>query len=104
MAYILLVEPNKVLATTYRQVLQHMGHQVDHVAGAQAAIMAADAQTPDMVILELQLARHSGLEFLHEFRSYAEWQAIPVVVHTDLPPSRTAFASAALQEDLGVTA
>lgn len=69
--HVLLIEPNTLLAATYRQALQHAGHEVRHVTGAQAAVMAADGRTPDVVVLELQLPQHSGLEFLHEFRSYA---------------------------------
>ena len=38
-------------------------------------------------MLELQIARHNGIEFLYEFVSYPEWQSIPVVILTVLPIS-----------------
>ena len=103
MAQILLIEPNTLLATTYRLALEHVGHMVAHATSAQAAITAADFARPDLVIVELQLPEHSGLEFLHEFRSYSDWQTVPVVVHTHLPSSRVGFAEAALARDLGVS-
>jgi response regulator RpfG family c-di-GMP phosphodiesterase len=54
-------------------------------------VLAADQQRPDVVIVELQLVAHSGIEFLYEFRSYLEWQAIPLIIHSQVPPSE--FAS-----------
>lgn len=104
MSHVLLVEPNTLLAKTYTQAIQHAGHTVVHASGAQAAIHAADKQTPDLVILELQLPLHSGIEFLHEFRSYTDWAAVPVVVNTALSPGRMARAKEPLVRDLGVSA
>lgn len=103
MAHILLLEPNTVLAKTYTLALQHVGHMVAHVTGAQAAIDAADKQAPDVVIMELQLPNHSGIEFLHEFRSYSEWLHIPVVINTALTPFHMLPAKEPLKRDLGVT-
>ncbi len=102
MVSILLIEPNTLLAATYQQMLQDAGYMVTHRPDAQTAIMAADETPPAMVILELQLPQHTGLEFLHEFRSYTEWRHIPVVVNTVLHPSRLAFGKEALRRDLGV--
>ncbi|HSX29146.1 MAG TPA: response regulator [Candidatus Saccharimonadales bacterium] len=103
MSYVLLVEPNTLLAKTYTQAMQRAGHEVVHTTSAQAAITAADTRTPDIVVLELQLPVHNGVEFLQEFRSYAEWQEVPVVVHTGITPSHLAGdGREALQRDMGV--
>jgi DNA-binding response OmpR family regulator len=102
MAHILLIEPNTLLAESYKQALTHAGHTVMHVSGAQAGIDAADTQTPDLVITELHLPGHSGIEFLHEFRSYTEWIRIPVVLNTALTSSQIAPAIEALHRDLGI--
>jgi len=104
MAQILLVEPDKILAETYGQALASAGHQVAVRAGAQAAILAADQAQPDLVILELQLVEHSGIEFLYEFRSYGEWQAIPVIIHSSVPPAEFTDSWPILQGQLGVNA
>ncbi|SRR5581483_6743079 len=102
MAVILLVEPDAVLARTYRSALESCGHVVRVAVSAQAAVAAADEQRPDIVVLELQLPRHNGIEFLYEFRSYVDWQPIPVVAHTMVPPGDIAIAQPALREALGV--
>jgi two-component system phosphate regulon response regulator PhoB len=73
MANILLIEPDRLLAEIYQRALSSEGHNVVVCAGAQSAILSADQSTPDLVILELQLVEHSGIEFLYEFRSYSEW-------------------------------
>jgi DNA-binding response OmpR family regulator len=101
MSYILLLEPNTLLAQTYARGLEHAGFVVQHVATAQEAIDVADKATPAVVVLELQLPLHSGIEFLHEFRSYTEWRSVPVVVNTLIPPGRLSAVGHALEHDLG---
>jgi DNA-binding response OmpR family regulator len=104
MSKVLLIEPDAVLARIYMQALQHVGHVVEHAYSAQDAINAADGLSPDVVVLELQLAVHNGIEFLHEFRSYSEWQGVPVVINTHLTPSAMASVQPILERDFGVTA
>ena len=86
----------------YGVALQRAGHVITEVHSALDAIQAADDSKPDLVLLELQLASHDGIEFLHEFRSYPEWQQVPVVVISNLSPSALASAQAVLQRDMGV--
>lgn len=102
MAEIILIEPDRLLAESYVQALQAAGHEVSAAPGAQAAIMAADAIKPDLVILELQLVEHSGIEFLYEFRSYPEWQGVPVLIHTHVPPAEFNDSRELLRGELGV--
>jgi two-component system, sensor histidine kinase and response regulator len=82
---ILLIEPDSLLGSIYKDALEQKGHRVKLSRDAQTAVHLADEQTPDVVVLELQLRAHSGIEFLYEFRSYPEWQHIPIVLHTLLP-------------------
>lgn len=102
MANILLIEPDRLLAETYCQSLITAGHKVVPCASAQAAIMAADQIKPDLVVLELQLIEHSGVEFLYEFRSYLEWQSIPVIVQSHVPASEFATNWQSLKQQLGI--
>lgn len=99
--HVLLLEPDKVLAAIYAQALSKAGHSVVCESDAQAAINNIDKYTPDVVILELQLASHNGLEFLYELRSYPEWQNMPAVVLSTVPD--TSF-SVGMQQQLGVVA
>lgn len=100
--HILLIEPDRMLAETYRQSLLTAGHTVTPCASAQAAIIAADQQRPDVVVLELQLIEHSGIEFLYEFRSYTDWHAIPIIVQSQVPIHEFSGNWQLLQKQLGV--
>lgn len=104
MSNVLLIEPNPVLAHTYTQVLQHAGHEVTVATSAQGAVEAADERRPDVVVLELQLPVHGGIEFLYEFRSYSEWQQIPIVLHTYTSAQTLLPLQETLFETLGVRA
>lgn len=83
---VLLIEPDRALAHTYRDMLASRGYSVVVAHHAQDAIGCADAQAPDVVVADVQLGAHNGLEFLYEFRSYAEWANVPVVLLTGVPP------------------
>lgn len=100
--HIVLIEPDRVLAETYRQALQGASHSVTMCASAQSAVFAADEQCPDLVIAELQLIGHSGIEFLYEFRSYNDWKSVPVILHTHVPPGEFAGSWQTLKGELGV--
>ncbi|HET9098194.1 MAG TPA: hypothetical protein VFN51_01100 [Candidatus Saccharimonadales bacterium] len=104
MGKVLLIEPDFILARTYKVALETVGHTVIMVSGAQSGISAADDCMPDAVVMEIQLIEHSGIEFLYEFRSYPEWQAIPVIIHSQIPPSEFAGSWEILKRDLGVNA
>lgn len=102
MSQILLVEPDRVLANLYSKSLSSAGHQVETATSAQSAIHSADRTKPDVVILELQLINHSGIEFLYEFRSYPDWQNIPVLVLSNIPMVEFAGSQELLAKELGV--
>ena len=104
MAGILLIEPDRKLARTYASLFAATGHAVRTAATAQAAICMADDRAPDLVVLELQLVAHSGIEFLYEFRSYVDWRQVPVVVLSGVPPAEFAVSRRLLTEQLGVRA
>lgn len=88
MARVLLIEPDVVLGKTYSQALEYDGHNVWLHQVAGEAIQALDTLQIDAIIIELQLTRHNGLEFLYELRSYADWQTIPVIIHSFVEPEK----------------
>lgn len=103
MANILLIEPDRSLALAYATALGIAGHKVLICATAQAALEASDEMHPNVVLLELQLIAHSGVEFLYEFRSYADWQEIPIIILSKVPPAEFNQSATMLKEHLGVT-
>lgn len=101
MARVLLIEPSRQLAKQYWSALEQAGHEVIICLTGQMGIMAADEHRPDVVVLELKLKHHNGIEFLYEFRSYSDWQGIPVVVQSMVPPEQ--LASVASRQLLGIS-
>lgn len=98
---ILLLEPDVVLAGTYAAALGQHKHAVAVAHQAQMAIHAADEQAPDLVIAELQIPGHNGVEFLYEFRSYSEWQHIPVMLLT-MVPAHSLLITQAMMDRFGI--
>jgi CheY-like chemotaxis protein len=99
--HILLIEPDRLEAAILVAALEREGHTVAHAVSAQGAIYAADQKQPDVAVLELQLPRHNGVEFLYEFRSYPEWLGVPIVLHTFVPLRELAQLDT-LRAELGV--
>ena len=102
MSHVVRVEPDRVLAATFSHALMSSGYTVTPCASAQAAIFACDQKAPDVIILEPQLIDHSGIEFLYELRSYPEWQEIPVILHTQIPPNEFNTHGQLMKKGLGV--
>ncbi len=80
MPKILLIESDRQLASYARNFLDNSGYETILHYDLQTAISVTDSQKPDVIILNLQLAARSGIEFLYELRSYPDWQSLPVIV------------------------
>lgn len=102
MSQILLIEPDRLLAKTYIEALKTDGHIIKVCHSAQSAIMCADEIKPDIVVMELQLVSHGGIEFLYEFRTYIDWQCVPVIILTNVPPIEFADSQQLLRNELNV--
>lgn len=87
MAHVLIVESDCIVARNIAGALTRQGHSSVFTVDAQAAINAADARTPDIIILDLLLAGRSGIELLYELRSYCDWQNIPAIIYSNLKTS-----------------
>lgn len=88
------MEPDKILAHSYVAALEQAGHKVFWQCDAQVALTTLEQQNVDLIILELQLASHNGVEFLHEVRSYPEWDRTTVLLHTMVPPASQGLGKA----------
>lgn len=86
MRQVLLIESDKVLAVNLSKMLSKQGYSVDWQVNPQVALDNADSQLPDIIVTDLMLAGRGGIEFLYEFRSYPDWQDVPVVLYSSLSP------------------
>ena len=104
MATILVIEPDGMLGRTYCGALESQAHKVSLARTAQLAIECVDSQPPDVIVLELQLPAHNGLEFLYELRSYPEWARIPVIINSFLVPRSLALIGPEQRAEIGIVA
>lgn len=100
---ILLIESDKLIASNLIHAFKAANHKIVWCKQPQSAIDKADTEAPDAVIMDLLLAERGGIEFLYEFRSYPEWQNIPVIIYSDISPEEFNAATGAYNQ-LDITA
>lgn len=98
MSKILVLEADRLLASNLRRYLLNSGHKVIWSATPQAAIEATDRIRPDVIVMDIMLGGHSGVEFLYELRSYPEWQNLPVIILSSLPAHDVLQADLSLEQ------
>lgn len=87
MARVVLLEPDVVLAKAYQLALEKAGHTVVRTASPDSALTYIDEQDVDILVLELLLGAHNGIELMYEMRSYADLRRLPVIIHSHADPS-----------------
>lgn len=86
-ATILLVEDEEDIAFLLRFLLERNGYQVEHAEDGKQALEriapgASGSQVPDLVLLDMMLPYHDGLEILARLRAQPAWETVPVVMLT----------------------
>jgi len=103
MADVLIVEPDALLAETYAKALLKAGLRSRVAHSAQDAVNEVDKKLPKLVLLEVQLAAHNGIEFLYELRSHADWRHVQVVILSLVPQAELGLTPE-IMEQLGIAA
>ncbi|MFC7368601.1 MULTISPECIES: response regulator [Vreelandella] len=86
-ATILMVEDEEDIAFLLRFILERSGYRVEHAEdGKQAleriALGASSSQVPALVLLDIMLPYHDGLEVLARLRAQPVWEDVPVLMLT----------------------
>ncbi len=87
MKKILIVEPDNELGKQYQSLVIGQGYQAKLAQSSDDALSLIDSYSPDVVVLELQMIEHNGLELLYELRSYVDWDDIKIVLNTSVKQS-----------------
>ena len=77
-AHILVVDDDQHVRASMSDILEHTGYTVLEAGDGKTALDQIDAEPVDLVLLDLQLPRVSGMEVLHQ--TAAERPALPVVI------------------------
>lgn len=100
--YALLIEHNRTLGLLYKKAIERdCSTNVVWFGDPQDAIAYCDKNRPDIIICDLFLNTHSGMEFLYEFRSYSDWQNVRIILITHHLESKKIISKKILKE-LGV--
>src|SRR5690349_9085503 len=82
MSRVLVVEDEKDIAELIALYLTRAGHVVDTVASGSAAVPAAKAAPPDLIVLDLMLPGMDGLLVCQALRADRSTAAVPIIMLT----------------------
>ena len=81
-ARILHVEDNPANRMIVRDLLEFQGYQVIEVFDGEEALAAAERERPDLILMDIQLPRISGLEATRRIKAREDLRGIPIVAVT----------------------
>jgi two-component system, cell cycle response regulator DivK len=84
MAKILVVEDNAANMTLAVFLLESAGHTVLSATDAEAGLMMARSEHPDLVLMDIQLPGMDGLQAIHVLKHDDATRSIPVLALTAL--------------------
>ena len=79
---ILIVEDNEKNRKLARDVLQFHGYRIAEADNGEDGVARAQAESPALILMDIQLPRMSGIDALRALRSDARTQGIPVMAVT----------------------
>ena len=94
---ILVVEDDADLLSMVQMVLEREGYEVESAVDGLAALQKVRRVRPDLVVLDLNMPRMGGEDFLYAWRAGVEAPGVPVIVIS-------ATSQALRPQDLGVAA
>jgi CheY-like chemotaxis protein len=83
MKKILFVEDDLMIIRIYRGRFQTEGYEVEVAMDGEAALDCLKKNTPDVVVLDLQLPKVNGVEVLKHIRSQPATKQLPVIVFSN---------------------
>ncbi|HEX5782379.1 MAG TPA: response regulator [Solirubrobacteraceae bacterium] len=81
---VLVVEDNALNLKLVRDVLGHAGYRVLEAGDAERGIELAQAEGPDLILMDVELPGIDGVEALRRLRADAATSSIPIVALTAL--------------------
>jgi two-component system, cell cycle response regulator DivK len=82
MKRILIADDKATSRELLRTVLERQGYEVMEAADGEEALQKALAETPDLILLDLQMPRRSGYEVLCELKKDPRHAALPIIALT----------------------
>ena len=84
MAKILIIEDQEPLCSLYRTVLRKFDHDAVFATNGESGIAAAQADRPDLIVLDLLLPDMHGTDVAQKLREMSILPGVPLVITTAL--------------------
>jgi len=82
MKHILIVDDRATSRELLRTVLEKQGYSVTEAADGEEALQKVRAESPHLVLLDLQMPVRDGYEVLRELRQDPRFTALPIIAIT----------------------
>ena len=82
MTKVLVVDDTPDIAKLMMKAVEDQGHEVFLAGDGQFALQMAEAQCPDVILLDIMMPRMSGIEVLRHLKEDPQLRAIPVILVT----------------------
>ena len=82
MKKILIADDKATSRELLRTVLERQGYAISEAADGEEALQKALAETPDLILLDLQMPRRTGYEVLGELRKDPRHAELPIIAIT----------------------
>jgi two-component system cell cycle response regulator len=98
-AKIMVADDDQTLLKTLVYILKGQGHDVVPVEGGERLIEALQAERPDLLMLDIMMPRVDGLQLLERIRSDPNYEGLPVLMISSMPPEEATTRSLGLGAD-----
>ncbi|HUA68551.1 MAG TPA: response regulator, partial [Candidatus Saccharimonadales bacterium] len=83
MKKVLIIEDDQIIANVYRNKFAVEGYQAEVALDAESGLKTMRMFQPDAMILDLILPKMSGVDFIKQVRSEADFAKVPIIVFSN---------------------
>ena len=83
MKKVLIIEDDQIIANVYRNKFAVEGYQAEAVFDGESGLKTMRTFQPDVMLLDLILPNMSGVDFIKQVRSEADFAKVPIIVFSN---------------------